>query len=508
MDSVLLSALTYFGDTSSAIGIVRDYVTPTIRTLAALAGITSVFFLVNGGYLYMTSAGKPETLEHAKRVIRNALLGLVVVFGAMTITSILSSTYNTPHNPANATLPKLESIPVDDVNNGLVEVLINAVVGFLNAIIQAVATPFLTALDYFTKATPMMAENPSVFNLWLVMVGIANVLFVIVLGLIGLHVMSAASFGFDEIEFKHLLPRIGLIFLLLNSSIFMIDGIIELSNVLITAIGQVSGVSSVWETLTKVFKEATGQGLAALLIMLAFLIFSVMLLVYYVGRLVTLYIGAVLSPLVILIWLVPGFRDFSETAIKTYMTTIFTLFVHVVILALAASLFVGMSSTSGNDIPDTLMAMVVGLATIMALLKTQGVMMQFSYVSGGARNARKLGGQFMNGVSYMTSKGKAVTAKSTSTRRGGVISKHNASHATRNSQAITYNKPRVDKSGVTVTRTQGSPQPTSSKARTGSTIEAPKVTPRTATAPIATKTSASTTLPSTAPRNNSKDKVT
>src|SRR5690606_33624035 len=113
---------------------------------------------------------------------------------------------------------------------------------------------------------------------------------------------------------------------------------------------------------------------------------SVVLLVYYVGRLVTLFIGAVLSPLVILIWLVPGFRDFSESAAKTYLTTIFVLFVHVVILQLAASLFVGMSAASDSPVPDTLMSMIVGLATILALLKTQGAMMQLSYVSMGARN--------------------------------------------------------------------------------------------------------------------------
>jgi hypothetical protein len=173
-------------------------------------------------------------------------------------------------------------------------------------------------------------------------------------------------------------------------------------------VGHVGGASSVWETLTAVFKEAGGQSVAALLIMLVFLIFSVILLIYYVGRIVTLFIGAVLSPLVILTWLVPGFRDFSETAMKTYLTTIFILFVHVVILTLAGSLFTGLSSTSGNDAPDALMAMVVGLATVIALLKTQGLLMQFSYVSLGARSTRQLGTQFMNGVGYLGSRSKAT----------------------------------------------------------------------------------------------------
>ena len=125
-------------------------------------------------------------------------------------------------------------------------------------------------------------------------------------------------------------------------------------------------------------KQSGTQGLGALLMMIAFLIFSVILLVYYVGRLVTLFIGAVLSPIVAMVWLIPGFRDFAETAFKTYFITVFVLFVHVVILQLSASLFTGMAKSSGNDFPDTLMAMVLGLATILVLLKTQGCLLYTS----------------------------------------------------------------------------------------------------------------------------------
>jgi hypothetical protein len=165
----------------------------------------------------------------------------------------------------------------------------------------------------------------------------------------------------------------------------------------------------VWDILTAVVKGSGGLGLAALLIMVVFLALSIILLVYYVGRLVTLYIGAVLAPIILLLWLVPGFRDFAESAAKTYLITIFVLFVHVVILQLAASLFAGIAVTSPLHTPDTLMSLVVGLATIIALLKTQGVMTQFSYVSIGPRTARKLGANFLNGISYLSYKGAAAT---------------------------------------------------------------------------------------------------
>lgn len=439
-------------DSSGAIAAMRDYVTPTVRTLTALAAIASSFFLVYGGVLYMTSRGHPEKLDHAKQVLRNALVGLVIVLGAATLTAILSGAMVHTTAPSNATLPNLAAIEPKAASNGLIDVLINAVTGLLNNIIQAVASPFLAALDFFTKATPLMTGNASVFNLWLAMVGMTDVLFVVIVALLGFHVMSAATFGFDEIEFKHLLPRIGLVFLLLNTSIFIIDGIIGLSNALITAIGKVGGGESVWHVLTTVVNQSGGQGVAALLIMLVFLIFSVILLVYYVGRLITLFIGTVLSPLIILVWLVPSFRDFSETAMKTYLSTVFVLFVHVVILQLAASLFAGMSVTTGNDIPNTLIAMVAGLATVIALLKTQGVMMQFSYVSLGPRSMRQLGSQFMNSASYMSGKGKTVVSGVASkvSGRGGPSKTASSS---RSSGSMTYRRPSAAVAPtVTVTR--------------------------------------------------------
>ena len=470
----LVTSLTFMADASAASNVVHAYVSPVLRTLCTVATVVCVAFLVNGGYLYMTSSGNPEKLEHAKHVIRNALIGLLIVLAAGTINEVLTHAYTSSAATPAAHLPQLQAIPPDKVSNGLVAVIIKAVTGFLNNIIQSVAQPFLHALSFFTSSTELMANNSAVFNLWLVMVAICDGLFVLIVALLGFHVMSATTFGFDEVDVKHLLPRLALIFLGMNTSIFAIDGIIEISNTMINAVNAAGGANSVWDTLSGVVKESGGQGVAALLLMVAFLIFSVILLVYYICRLVTLYIGAVLSPAILLAWLVPGFRDFSETAAKTYITTIFVLFVHVVILQLAASLFVGMAAGSGNNTPDTLMAMVTGLATVLALLKTQNVMMQFSYVSMGSRNVKKLGGQFINGVTFMASKGKAaagaVSSKTQSAQKARTISRVET-------QAVRTGKPQSatykTKSGLEVTHA-AKPSPTGSRNKTGTTVVAPR----------------------------------
>jgi hypothetical protein len=205
------------------------------------------------------------------------------------------------------------------------------------------------------------------------------ILLVLVVALLGFHVMSFATFGLEEIEFKHLLPRIGVAFRLVNTSIFIIDAVISLSNGMIDALNAGFPATSVWGSLTIVADQANTLGLAGLLIMLAFVILSVMLMVYYVLRLVTLYIGAVLSPIVMILWLLPDFNFFAEAAARAYISIIFVLFINVVILDLAASIFGGMMLATPDHSLNPLTAMVVGIAMLLALLKTQGVLTQLSY---------------------------------------------------------------------------------------------------------------------------------
>ena len=213
--------------------------------------------------------------------------------------------------------------------------------------------------------------------------------------------MSASTLGLDEIDIKHLLPQIIITFLCINSSLFFIDTIISISNGMINAIKAGFNYSNVWTVLNNITDKAGSLGLATLLIMIIFLVLTFILLIYYVGRLVTLYLGAVLAPILILLWLLPSFKDFASNAAKTYMSTVFVLFIHVIILMLASSIFTGLSATS-NSSPDTIMSLVVGMSTLIALIKTQGVLTQLNYVSIGPKSIRKLSGQFIRGFSSAT----------------------------------------------------------------------------------------------------------
>ncbi len=103
--------------------------------------------------------------------------------------------------------------------------------------------------------------------------------------------------------------------------------------------------------------------------------------------------------------------------------------------------------------------------------------MQFSYASMGARNTRKLGGQFMNGVSYMTGKGSgaAKTVAGKAIHRGGSTAAAKSGAKSSNVHRVNYTQPQSSQKngGVKVTRV-----PAKQQAKTGTTYEAPKVTPR------------------------------
>jgi hypothetical protein len=400
--------LTFFADSINSFSVLKNYIAPTAKLICAIAILVSVFCIIYSGFLYITSRGNPDNLQKAKHILINSLVGLVIIIGAFAITRILDGSLPKNNSSNGSSSITLQNIKPKSADNGLSDVFINLAGGFISNIVQTIASPFLSLLDSFTNSTPLMSQNKSVFNLWLAMTSIGDIVFVLIIVLLGCHIIGADVFGLEPIDIKRILPQTILVFLLSNVSIFIIDGVIEFSNILISTVNQLDGGSSIWQTLSQATTNISGQSLAALLIMLVFIILSIILVIYYIGRLVALFLGAVLSPIVALLWLLPSFKEFTKTAVKIYLIAIFVLFVHVIILKLAASLLGNLSSTDSTNV---VLSTVLGLATILSLLKTQGLMMQLSYASMGVHSAHELGSKIINVASYLTTKTKNITNK-------------------------------------------------------------------------------------------------
>ena len=379
---------------ASTIPEVSSYTSDTLSLITIIASGAAVFFLLRGGYLYITSTGKPEVLEEAKKTISNALLGLVLVLAANGIVSLLQGALVGNTNAGTITNLPIAQVETIKPNEGLTQVLIDAVNGFIQNLVESSTKPVVDGIMTLLTTTPQLLTNATIVKFWLIMLGITDTLFVLVVALLGLQFMSASTFGFEEIEFKHLLPRIGLAFLGTNVSLFLADYAIKTCNALVTGvISATGGLNHAWITNAITLHTLT-NGTAPLIILiflLLFLIVAIVLLLMYISRLIIIALGAVLSPFIFLLWTLPKTADFAEMAIKGYLVSVFMIFIHVVTIQLAGS-FLALPEQTNNS----LISIAVGIGLLLTLLKIPSFLMQLIFFSRGVGMVKHMGSQITN----------------------------------------------------------------------------------------------------------------
>ncbi len=394
---------------------VNTYTTDLLNVLTILGSLVATIFLIKGGFTYITSSGHPESLQAAKKTIINSLVGLALVIAASTVSAILTHSFTTPINSTQSGAIALSTIQPKTPQSGLVQVMINSYVGLLQNIVQSATKPVIDGVISFLTTTPSLVTNSVVFNFWLVILGITDSLFAIVIALLGFHFMSSKSLGFDDVDLKQVMSRIILAFLGANISIFLIDRIISLCNVLIQAVlNSTGGIAEAW-VLNAFSAENITSGntpLVTLIFMCLFVILAVVLLLSYISRLIVIALGAVLSPIVFLLWTLPATADFAKIAIKSYIVTIFVVFVHVVTIQVASS-FLSVTQQSGTN---SLISIFVAIGLFFTLLKIPGTLFQMAFYTSMNGAFRKVGGQVMNVISSSGAE-QAVSSHSRSNSR-------------------------------------------------------------------------------------------
>ncbi len=376
---------------------ITQYTSDTLSIITLISSVLAAFFLIKGGYLYLTSTGKPETIIQAKKTIKNAIVGLVIVLAAGVIISLFRGALNAPTTAGSGPAVSIAAIESVKPTGGLTQVLIDAVSGFMQNIVESATKPIVDGIVSFLTTTPSLLSNQVVFNFWLVILGITDSLFVLIVALLGLHFMSASTFGYDDVELSQLLPKIGAAFLGANVSLFLADYAIITVNALVkTVLNSTGGLNHAW--IVDAINPATlitgTTPLITLIFLILFLIISIVLLLMYISRLIMISLGAVLSPLICLLWIVPKFSDFAEIAAKSYVVTVFMVFVHVVIIQLASA-FLALPNNSGNS----LISIAVAIGLFLTLLKVPSLMMQMVFYSSSSGTFRRLGHQIINVMS-------------------------------------------------------------------------------------------------------------
>jgi hypothetical protein len=70
---------------------ISQFILKIINIALAVAGLIAVLFLIIGGFRYITSAGNEETAEQAKKIIINAIIGVVVIILSFVIVRVIST---------------------------------------------------------------------------------------------------------------------------------------------------------------------------------------------------------------------------------------------------------------------------------------------------------------------------------------------------------------------------------------------------------------------------------
>ncbi len=372
----------------------QSFTTSTLQIITLVATLASTFFIIKGGYQYITSTGNPDAISDAKRTIRNALLGLLLVLAANVLTSVFRQAITSQTISTDSAAITLTPVTSTKPGDGLTQVLIDAISGFLQNIIESATKPLIDGIFSFLTSTPTLFSNSVIRQFWLVILGITDTLFVIIVALLGLGFMSASTFGFEEMEFKHVLPRIGLAFLGANVSLFLADYAIIACNTLTkTVLDSTGGLNHAWvENAVNPSSFITGATpLITLIFLLLFLILSIVLLIMYISRLILISLGAVLSPLVCIAWVLPKFSNMAEIAIKTYLTTVFISFVHVIVIQLASSFLI-----IPNQDQNALISIAVGIGLFATLLKVPSAMMQLVFYSSSHAMIKNVGTHVIN----------------------------------------------------------------------------------------------------------------
>ena len=69
----------------------RGFIVRVINIALALAGLIAVFFLILGGFRYVTSLGNEEAAGQAKKIILNAIIGIVIIILSFVIVRVISN---------------------------------------------------------------------------------------------------------------------------------------------------------------------------------------------------------------------------------------------------------------------------------------------------------------------------------------------------------------------------------------------------------------------------------
>jgi hypothetical protein len=82
-------------DSNTGLATLAGYV---VRMFISFLGVIFICYTIYGGFLWMTAGGKEEPIEKAKSIIRNGVIGLIIILCAASIFYLISYVLITQHD--------------------------------------------------------------------------------------------------------------------------------------------------------------------------------------------------------------------------------------------------------------------------------------------------------------------------------------------------------------------------------------------------------------------------
>lgn len=70
-----------------------EYIGRVIKVLLSMVGVLLLLMLIYGGFIWMNARGNETEADKARKIIQNAIIGLVIVLAAYAITTFVTSLY-------------------------------------------------------------------------------------------------------------------------------------------------------------------------------------------------------------------------------------------------------------------------------------------------------------------------------------------------------------------------------------------------------------------------------
>ena len=247
-----------------------------------------------------------------------------------------------------------------------------------------------SSLNFVTR-TPAAGsyESPTVRSLWDFSRAIANAGLAVVVMWGGFNVIVRRHIGSPYHGAMELLPRVILAALAVNLTLEFAGLLIEVNNAFAGAVGQV-GLPGYEQA------NAAQEGIALVFVAIAYAVMALLLVFQMLMRLALLDVLIVLSPLMVLCWVLPQTQGWTRWWAHLFVITVFQQAVQLVVLRLGAALMVELVP---GGAADALLTLLLGIAIAALTLRVPSLLHGQVQQSGtGAAVALVVAGRVAAGV--------------------------------------------------------------------------------------------------------------